>query len=112
MTNVNKSDLRFLVLWLSLVLGALLGGVLGGMLFGGCAQSRNVREQAQISQQHQESLRVNHEARCREIFEEADIEDMREWCTSLSVTLRASSREHACQLVREYELQCADVLNR
>lgn len=77
-----------------------------GLLLGGCSASNRIQAEQLATQQHQEELRLRHEARCQEMLIEGDIVSLRGWCSTSSTRIRPSQRQHACDLVQEYETYC------
>jgi len=56
-----------------------------------------------------ETARVEQErrSRCNEMYFDANILDMRQWCATDVTLIRQAARQAACQTVENYERQCS-----
>lgn len=111
--KLNLARRSFLIQAAIMALGFTLifVGVLGialtlGFLISGCTSSSRAQSEALVTQQHQEELQLRHEARCQEMLIDGDIVSLRGWCATSSTRIRPSQRQHACELVEEYERYC------
>ena len=96
MTSTRKNSI------IKMLIGFGIGFAVGFTLTNsaGCAQRTPVVTNTVQTDQHDD--------RCEEMYEEADVEQMREWCYGEhSISVRVAAQRAACQLVEEYDRVCS-----
>lgn len=76
-------------------------------LLQGCGGSPGT--QVPTAEERRAQMRALQEARCEEMYVDADIHRLWAWCLGESVLIRQSARQAACQTVEEYERTCSNI---